>query len=107
MKNQKIAFVTGGTGGIGTAICIGLAQQGRRVVAGYYPPEQEAAEAWQTARKQDGYDIEIAAGDVSDFEASCCWILSSRKRGRRPCCCNPMQIAGPIPPVPPGTNANF
>ena len=44
MKNQKIAFVTGGTGGIGTAICIGLAQQGRRVVAGYYPPEQEAAE---------------------------------------------------------------
>jgi acetoacetyl-CoA reductase len=70
MKDQKIAFVTGGTGGIGTAICIGLAEQGRRVVAGYYPPEQEAAESWQKARKQEGYDFEIAAGDVSDFEAS-------------------------------------
>ena len=70
MTGQKIAFITGGTGGIGTAICIGLAQQGRRVIAGYYPPEQEAAEAWQKARKAEGYDFEIAAGDVSDFEAS-------------------------------------
>ena len=70
MSDQKIAFVTGGTGGIGTAICIGLAQQGRRVVAGYYPPDQEAAEAWQKARSEEGYKFEIAAGDVSDFEAS-------------------------------------
>jgi acetoacetyl-CoA reductase len=70
MENQKIAFVTGGTGGIGTAICIGLAQQGRRVVAGYYPPEKDAAQAWQKVRKQEGYDFEIVAGDVSDFESS-------------------------------------
>ena len=70
MEHQKIAFITGGTGGIGTAICIGLAQQGRRVVAGYYPPEKDAAQAWQKVRKQEGYDFEIVAGDVSDFESS-------------------------------------
>ena len=51
MNEKKIALVTGGTGGIGSAICIGLAQQGRQVIAGYYPPEQEAAEAWQRAPK--------------------------------------------------------
>jgi len=70
VNEKKIALVTGGTGGIGTAICIGLAQQGRQVIAGYFPPEKEAAEAWLTARKAEGYDIEIVAGDVSDYEAS-------------------------------------
>ncbi len=70
MSEKKLALVTGGTGGIGSAICIGLAKQGRKVVAGYYPPEKEAAEAWQQARQEEGYDIEITAGDVADFEAS-------------------------------------
>ena len=70
MNEKKIALVTGGTGGIGSAICIGLAQQGRQVIAGYFPPEKEAAEAWQKARKAEGYDIELVAGDVSDYEAS-------------------------------------
>ncbi len=32
---QKIALVTGGTGGIGTAICRALADAGLKVVAGY------------------------------------------------------------------------
>ncbi len=70
MNEKKIALVTGGTGGIGSAICIGLAEQGRKVVAGYFPPEKDAAEAWQKARQEEGYDIEIAAGDVSDYEGS-------------------------------------
>ena len=70
MNKKKIALVTGGTGGIGTAICIGLAEQGRLVIAGYFPPEKEIAEAWQQARKAEGFDIEIVAGDVANFEAS-------------------------------------
>jgi len=70
VSEKKIALVTGGTGGIGSAICIGLAEQSRKVVAGYFPPEKEAAEAWQKARQEEGYDIEIVAGDVSDYEAS-------------------------------------
>ena len=70
MSEKKIALVTGGTGGIGSAICIGLAKQGRKVVAGYFPPEKEAAESWQAARKAEGYDIAITPGDVSDYAAS-------------------------------------
>jgi acetoacetyl-CoA reductase len=69
-NNQKIALVTGGTGGIGTAICLALADQGRKVIAGYYPPEKELAETWQKKHKMDGYDFEIVACDVSDFESS-------------------------------------
>jgi acetoacetyl-CoA reductase len=70
MNKQKIALVTGGTGGIGTAICIALADQGRKVIAGYFPPEQEIAEAWQSKHRGNGYDFEIVACDVSDYDAS-------------------------------------
>jgi acetoacetyl-CoA reductase len=70
MTIQKIALVTGGTGGIGTAICIALADQDRKVIAGYFPPEKENAYAWQQKHKALGYDFEIVACDVSDFESS-------------------------------------
>ena len=70
MNAPKIALVTGGTGGIGTAICIALADQGRKVIAGYYPPEVDAAEAWQAKHRDAGYDFEIVACDVSDYDSS-------------------------------------
>ena len=67
---KKIALVTGGTGGIGTAICIALADQGRKVIAGYYPPEKDFAYTWKQKHRADGYDFEIVGCDVSDFESS-------------------------------------
>ncbi len=70
MKQPKIALVTGGTGGIGTAICIALADQGRRVIAGFYPPDKETAVAWQEKHRANGYDFEIVACDVSNFASS-------------------------------------
>ncbi|MDH3219070.1 MAG: acetoacetyl-CoA reductase [Gammaproteobacteria bacterium] len=70
MNDQRIALVTGGTGGIGTAICIALADQGRKVIAGYFPPEKEIAYEWKLKHRADGYDFEIVACDVSDFASS-------------------------------------
>ncbi|MCU7920404.1 MAG: acetoacetyl-CoA reductase [Candidatus Thiodiazotropha sp. (ex Dulcina madagascariensis)] len=68
---QRIALVTGGTGGIGTAICHALADAGVKVVAGYNSGgNHDKAKAWQEAQKTAGYDILIAYGDVTD-EASC------------------------------------
>ena len=70
MSNQKIALVTGGNGGIGTAICKELADKGLNVIAGYYEPEKEAAEQWQAAMKSAGYEINLVGGDVSDYESA-------------------------------------
>ncbi|PLY13433.1 MAG: beta-ketoacyl-ACP reductase [Sedimenticola sp.] len=68
---QRIALVTGGTGGIGTAICRALADSGMKVVAGYNSGgNHDKAKAWQEEQKQDGYDILVAYGDVTDA-ASC------------------------------------
>ena len=70
MKN-KVALVTGGVGGIGTAICIALAKQGHFVVANYLVPGSEIA--WQNKMKSAGFGADscaIALADVADFGAS-------------------------------------
>lgn len=63
----KIALVTGGTGGIGAAICIKLAASGARVATNYR--NEEKAKAWQAEAKKAGHDIAIYQADVSDFDA--------------------------------------
>jgi len=66
----RVALITGGIGGIGTAICQRLAKDGCRVVANHHPAEQEAADAWRSARAAEGLEIDTVAGDVSSFEDS-------------------------------------
>lgn len=70
MTEKMVALVTGGAGGIGSAICHELAQKGHQVIAGYHPAEEQAAKArlaeWQSA----GLAVDIISGDVSSF-ASC------------------------------------
>ncbi|MFC6671055.1 acetoacetyl-CoA reductase [Marinobacterium aestuariivivens] len=65
--SQKIALVTGGTGGIGTAICRRLADDGFKVIAGY--SNAEKAERWQKTQQKEGYDFGIAYANVADFES--------------------------------------
>ncbi len=79
-NEQKVALVTGGIGGIGTEICRRLAQSGRQVVAGYLPSEEAIAKQWQQARRDEGLDITIVAGDVTSFECSGAMVRSVRER---------------------------
>jgi acetoacetyl-CoA reductase len=65
--SQRIAFVTGGTGGIGSAICIALADAGFKVVAGY--SNEAKAQAWQEEQQAAGYAIQISQVDVTSLES--------------------------------------
>ena len=67
--SKRVAVVTGGIGGLGTAMCRDLAKQDRNVVAAYYPPEEMQAMQWQQAHKEEGYDFHIYPVDVADFES--------------------------------------
>jgi acetoacetyl-CoA reductase len=62
----RIALVTGGTGGIGTAIVKKLADQGHRVATNYR--NEDKALAWQQQMRDAGYDVTLAKGDVSSPE---------------------------------------
>ena len=63
----KVALVTGGTGGIGAAICLKLDESGAKVATNYR--NEEKAKAWQAEAKKAGHDIAIYQADVSDFDA--------------------------------------
>ncbi|MDQ0010309.1 acetoacetyl-CoA reductase [Luteibacter jiangsuensis] len=61
---QRTALVTGGTGGIGTAIVRYLARQGHRVATNYR--DEARAAAWREDMIRDGIDVVMVPGDVSD-----------------------------------------
>ncbi|MBL0691465.1 MAG: acetoacetyl-CoA reductase [SAR324 cluster bacterium] len=69
-QGKKVAFVTGGTGGIGTAICQELYTHGYFVVAGYYSSGNHGqAKEWAIKQKEDGYKLEIAYGEITKFDS--------------------------------------
>ncbi len=65
---QRIAFVTGGMGGIGSAICRRLAAGGARVVAGCLPGYEKKDE-WLAAMRAEGFQVYAAEGNVDDFDS--------------------------------------
>ena len=65
---QRIAFVTGGMGGIGTAVCRRLARSGAKVVAGCLPG-YERKDDWLAKMRSEGLQVHAAEGDVDDYES--------------------------------------
>jgi acetoacetyl-CoA reductase len=65
----KVALVTGATGGLGTAMCKKLHDDGFMVVGNYRTAAK--AEEWLAKMKSDGYgSIRLFEGDVSSYESS-------------------------------------
>jgi len=73
----KVALVTGGTGGIGAAICLKLAESGAKVATNYR--NEEKAKAWQAEAKKAGHDIAVYQVDVSDFDACQALVVQVEK----------------------------
>lgn len=65
---QKVAYVTGGMGGIGTAICQRLHKDGFKVIAGCGPSRDY--QKWLDEQKALGYNFYASAGNVGDWEST-------------------------------------
>jgi len=64
----KLAYVTGGMGGIGTSICQRLARDGFTVVAGCGPSRN--FQEWLDAQSALGYSFYASVGNVSDWDST-------------------------------------
>ena len=65
---QRIAYVTGGMGGIGTAICQKLHRDGLKVIAGCGPSRDY--NKWLAEQKAQGYQFYSSVGNVADWDST-------------------------------------
>ena len=82
MSHEKIALVTGGMGGLGTAICKAMAQSGFVVIANClpnFPPR----DVWLKKTREEGFEFHTGEADVTDFEA-CAAMMAKIERDLGP-----------------------
>ncbi|MBP5989093.1 MAG: acetoacetyl-CoA reductase [Proteobacteria bacterium] len=65
---QKLAYVTGGMGGIGTAMCQRLHKDGFKVIAGCGPSRD--FNKWLGEQKALGYTFYASVGNVGDWDST-------------------------------------
>ncbi len=63
---KHIALITGATGGLGTAMCKHLADDGYLVVANYRT--QNKADEWKIKMADEGYEFAMYKADVSSYQ---------------------------------------
>ena len=66
--SKRVAYVTGGMGGIGTAICQRLHKDGFTVIAGCGPTRDHAK--WLAEQKALGYEFHASVGNVGDWQST-------------------------------------
>jgi len=73
MEEQQVALVTGGMGGLGTAICRRLHADGFRVAL-TYSPGNTMPEAWLASQRDEGFRFSAYKVDVTDY-GDCEWMM--------------------------------
>src|SRR6185312_8673939 len=66
--SKKVAYVTGGMGGIGTAICQRLHKEGFTVIAGCGPTRDYGK--WLGEQKALGFNFHASVGNVGDWDST-------------------------------------
>ncbi len=67
--SKRVAYVTGGMGGIGSAITTRLCQDGLTVVAGCGPGSTRK-DRWLGEMRARGFDVHASEGNVGDWEST-------------------------------------
>ncbi len=72
---KKVAVITGGAGGIGTAICQRLAANYHTIACYFRNGHHEEVLQWQASQKAAGFDVEIMYANIAEF-ADCAALVN-------------------------------
>ncbi len=78
--DQQVALVTGGSGGIGTAISRRLAAEYQTIACYFRNGNHDEARQWQMVQKRAGFNIEIIYANISNFEDCEALVASVKER---------------------------
>ncbi|MGQ3891635.1 acetoacetyl-CoA reductase [Legionella sp. CNM-4043-24] len=65
--DKMTAIVTGGTGGIGSAICQRLSRDYQVIACYFKDGRHDEAKRWQEEQRQAGFDVDIVYADMASF----------------------------------------
>ena len=68
-RNERLAVVTGGIGGLGSEICKYLARSGRRVIAADLDSQPARVDVFRQSVLEFGDQIAFEAVDVASFDS--------------------------------------
>ena len=77
---QQVAIITGGSGGIGSAISRRLAEEYQTIACYFRNANHDEARQWQMAQKKAGFNIEIIYADISSFDDCEALVASIKER---------------------------
>jgi acetoacetyl-CoA reductase len=78
--DQQVALVTGGSGGIGSAISRRLATEYQTIACYFRNGNHDEARQWQMVQKRAGFNIEIIYANISNFEDCEALVASVKER---------------------------
>ncbi len=76
---QRIAVVTGASGGLGETMCKAMIDQGHKVAGSYLPGTDADAKNWQQSMLAAGYEVAIYPLDVTNYDNCCSFIATVEK----------------------------
>src|SRR5258708_33933602 len=76
-KQTRIAYVTGGMGGIGYAICVRLCSEGYTVIAGC-GPNSTRKQQWISDMRARGFNVHCSEGNVADWDSTAAAFQKAR-----------------------------
>jgi len=81
---QRVAFVTGAMGGLGTSICQELAKAGHKVIAAYHP-EFDKPDEWTKEMAAAGFkDFICVSGDIASLESCAAMVAEGEAKAGAP-----------------------
>lgn len=99
MSPQQVTVVTGGSRGIGAAVCVRLAEAGHHVAIGYRSDRAAAEKVAATVREAGGRAVAVAVDTADEHDVDRLFATAEAELGTVTGLVNNAGVSGPVGPL--------